>query len=121
LLNKQTNTYNMYDVNVFLENRRDIVRAIEKLNFNFDSVGDYDFDSFEVELTRGNMQLVINATIRRTLTESVADTYEEQGYDEYTTELEEVTEAFYYTSEADEIECSESEYKVIENVIKSLL
>jgi len=111
----------MYDINVFLENRREIVRAIEKLNFNFDSVGDYDFDSFEVELTRGNMQLVINASIRRTLTESVADTYEEQGYDEYTTELEDVIEAFYYTSEADEIECSENEYKVIENVIKSLL
>jgi chitinase len=111
----------MYDINVFLENRREIVRAIEKLNFNFDSVGDYDFDSFEVELTRGNMQLVINATIRSTMTESVADTYEEQGYDEYTTDLEEVIEAFYYTSKGDKIECSESEYKVIENVIKSLL
>ena len=111
----------MYDVNVFLENRSEISRAIEKLNFNFDSVGDYDFDSFEVELTRGNMQLVINATIRKTLTESVADTYEEQGYDEYTTDLEEVTEAFYYTTKADEIECSESEYKAIENVFKSLL
>jgi hypothetical protein len=50
LLNKQTNTNNMYDVNVFLENRSEISRAIEKLNFNFDSVGDYDFDSFEVGL-----------------------------------------------------------------------
>jgi hypothetical protein len=55
------------------------------------------------------------------MTESVADTYEEQGYDEYTTDLEEVIEAFYYTSKGDKIECSESEYKVIENVIKSLL
>jgi hypothetical protein len=111
----------MYDINVFLENRSEISRAIDKLDFSFDGVGSYDTDSFEVELTRGNMQLVITASIRRTLTDSVADTYEEQGYDEYTTELEDITEAFYYTSEADEIECSESEYKVIENVIKSLL
>jgi hypothetical protein len=111
----------MYDINVFLENRREIVRAIDKLEFNLECVGDYDFDSFEVELTRGNMQLVINATIRRTLTESVADTYDEAGYSEYSTELEDVTEAFYYTSECDEIECTDNEIKVIENVIKSLL
>lgn len=111
----------MYDINVFLENRRDIVRAIENLQFSFDGVGDYDTDSFEVELTRGNMQLVINASIRKTLTASVADTYDEQGYDEYEIELEDVNEAFYYTSEADEIECTNNEIEVIKNVIKSLL
>jgi len=111
----------MYDINVFLENRSEISRAIDRLDFNYEGVGSYDTDTFEVELTRGNMQLVINATIRSTLIESVADTWEEQGYSNYTTELEDINEAFYYTSECDEIECSENEYKVIENVIKSLL
>lgn len=111
----------MYDINVFLENRREIVRAIDKLNFNFDGVGDYDIDSFEVELTRGDMQLVINASIRKTLTASVDDTYDVQGYDEYETELEDVNEAFYYTSEADEIPCTNNEIEIIKNVIKSLL
>ena len=111
----------MYDINVFLENRSEISRAIDKLDFNYEGVGSYDTDTFEIELTRGNMQLVINATIRSTLIESVADTWEEQGYSNYTTELEDINEAFYYTSECDEIECSENEYKVIENVIKSLI
>ena len=111
----------MYDINVFLENRSEISRAIDKLDFNYEGVGSYDTDTFEVELTRGNMQLVIIATIRSTLIESVADTWDEQGYSNYTTELEDINQAFYYTSECDEIECSENEYKVIENVIKSLL
>ena len=111
----------MYNINVFLENRSEISRAIDKLDFNYEGVGSYDTDTFEVELTRGNMQLVINATIRSTLIESVADTWDEQGYSNYTTELEDINQAFYYTSECDEIECSENEYKVIENVIKSLL
>lgn len=111
----------MYDINVFLENRSEISRAIDRLEFSYEGVGSYDTDTFEVELTRGNMQLVIIATIRSTLTKSVADTWEEQGYSDYETELEDVNEAFYYTSEGDEIECSENEYKAIENVIKSLL
>jgi hypothetical protein len=111
----------MYDVNVFLENRREIVCAIDKLSFNFDGVGDYDIDSFEVELTRGNMQLVINASIRKTLTASVDDTYDVQGYDEYETDLEDINEAFYYTSEGDEIPCTDNEIEIIKNVIKSLL
>ena len=111
----------MYDINVFLENRSEISRAIDRLEFSYEGVGSYDTDTFEVELTRGNMQLVIIATIRSTLTQSVADTWEEQGYSDYETELEDVNEAFYYTSEGDEIECSENEYKAIENVIKSLL
>jgi hypothetical protein len=111
----------MYDINVFLENRSEISRAIDRLDFNYEGVGSYDTDTFEVELTRGNMQLVIIATIRSTLTQSVADTWEEQGYSDYHTELEDVNEAFYYTSEGDEIECSENEYKAIENVIKSLI
>jgi hypothetical protein len=118
---KQTNTNIMYNINVFLENRSEISRAIDRLDFNYEGVGSYDTDTFEVELTRGNMQLVIIAAIRSTMTESVADTYEEQGYDSFDVELEDVIEAFYYTSEGDEIECSENEYKVIENVIKSLL
>jgi len=111
----------MYDINVFLENRSEISRAIDRLEFNYEGVGSYDTDTFEVELTRGNMQLVIIAAIRSTMTESVADTYDEPGYDSFDVELEDINEAFYYTSEGDEIECSENEYKLIENVIKSLL
>ncbi|MEY4332243.1 MAG: hypothetical protein RLZZ196_981 [Bacteroidota bacterium] len=111
----------MYDINVFLENRSEISRAIDRLEFNYEGVGSYDTDTFEVELTRGNMQLVINATIRSTMTESVADTYEEQGYDSFDVELEDVNEAFYYTSEADEIPCTDNEIEIIKNVIKSLL
>ena len=111
----------MYDINVFLEDKREIVRAIERLNFNFDGIGDYDFNTFEVVLTRGDMMLVISANIRKTLTANVADTYSVEGYSEYETELDDVNEAFYYTDKCDEIECTDIEIEAIKNVIKSLI
>ena len=57
---------NMYDINVFLENRRYIVSAIEKLEFNLECVGDHAHESFEFEIDMGNVSLVVNATIMET-------------------------------------------------------
>lgn len=111
----------MYDINVFLENRREIVRAIEKLDFNFDGVGDYDTDTFEVEIDMGNVSLVMSVTIRETFVAYSRETRDVPAEYELKQEVDEINEAYYITSEGDEIECTDKEIEAIKNVIKSLL
>jgi hypothetical protein len=111
----------MYDINVFLENRRYIVSAIDKLDFTFDGVGDYDTDTFEFEIDMGNVSLVVNATIMETFVSYSRETRDEPADYLLERELNEINEAYYITSEGDEIPCTENEIEKIKNVIKSLL
>jgi len=118
---KQTKTDIMYDINVFLENRREIVRAIDNLDFNFDGVGDYDTDTFECEIDMGNVSLVMNVTIKETFVAYSRETRWEPADYELKQEVNEINEAYYITSEGDEIPCTDNEIEAIKNVIKSLL
>ena len=111
----------MYDINVFLENRRYIVSAIDKLDFTFDGVGDYDTDTFEFEIDMGNVSLVVNATITETFVAYSRETRWEPADYLLERELNEINEAYYITSEGDEIPCTDNEIEAIKNVIKSLL
>jgi hypothetical protein len=111
----------MYDINVFLENRREIVRAIDNLDFNFDGVGDYDTDTFECEIDMGNVSLVMNVTIKETFVAYSRETRWEPADYELKQEVNEINEAYYITSEGDEIPCTDNEIEAIKNVIKSLL
>jgi len=112
---------NMYDINKFLEHRRYIVSAIDKLDFNFDGVGDYDTDTFEFEIDMGNVSLVVNATIMETFVSYSRETRDEPADYLLERELNEINEAYYITSEGDEIPCTDNEIEAIKNVIKSLI
>jgi len=112
---------NMYDVNVFLENRRDIVRAIDKLEFNLECVGDHAHESFEFEIDMGNVSLIVNATIMETFVAYSRETRWEPADYLLEREFNEINEAYYITSEGDEIPCTDNEIEKIKNVIKSLI
>ena len=114
------NTY-MYDISKFLENRSKIVRAIDKLDFNFDRVGDYDTDTFEFEIELGNASLVVNATITETFVAYSRETRWEPADYLLEREFNEINEAYYINSEGDEIPCTNNEIEAIKNVIKTLL
>lgn len=111
----------MYDINVFLENRSEISRAIDKLEFNLESVGDHAHESFEFEIDMGNVSLIVDATIMETFVDFTRETRDEPADYVFERDFNEINEAYYITSEGDEIPCTENEIKAIENVIKSLL
>lgn len=111
----------MYDISKFLENRTQIVCAIEKLEFNFERVGDHAHESFEFEIELGNVSLVVNATITETFVAYSRETRWEPADYLLEREFNEINEAYYITSEGDEIPCTDNEIEAIKNVIKSLL
>ena len=111
----------MYDINVFLENRREIVRAIEKLDFYFDGVGDTDYQTIECEIDMGNVSLVMSVTIKETFVSYSRETRDVPADYELKQEVDDINEAYYITSEGNEIPCTPKEIEVIINVIKSLI
>jgi len=111
----------MYDINVFLENRSEIIKQLERLEFNLEIIGDHAHESFEFEIDMGNVSLVVDATIMETFVDFTRESRNEPADYVFERDFNEINEAYYITSEGDEIPCTESEIKAIENVIKSLL
>jgi hypothetical protein len=111
----------MYDITKFLENRSKIVRAIEKLEFHLEGVGDHAHQSFEFEIDMGNVSLIVYATIMETFVAYSRETRDEPADYLLEREFNEIGEAYYLTSEGDEIPCTNNEIEAIKNVIKSLI